>query len=165
MTTDWPQISVIWVCYRWVAYKTVVWVTRVLIKEKSQLGFGSPVRCHYHTSSLILNTWNNKVWALTLNRQRRFSIALPSTLWACWGSRSEATGKRRGAKRDGAASPAATSRPQCGGLHWPETPADRRPVSPGTPTNGEEEICTLLTVLTQILQSVACWQETGTTSQ
>lgn len=78
--------------------------------------------------------WSRRRAQTTLLRQRRFSIALPGTFWTLWGS-SEATSEwGRGAKRDGAAPPAATCGTQCGGVHWPETPADRRPVSPGTPT-------------------------------
>lgn len=77
---------------------------------------------------------------LTLNRQRRFSVALPGTFWTYWRSGSKATSKRgRDAKRDGAATQAATSSTQCGGVHRPETAADRRPVSPGTLTTGKNK--------------------------
>lgn len=77
--------------------------------------------------------WSGRGAKTTLLRQRRFSIALPGTFWTCW--RSGSTTKRGSdAERDGAATQAAASSTQCGGVHWPETPADRRPVSPGTLT-------------------------------
>lgn len=79
--------------------------------------------------------WSRRGAQNTLLRQRRFSVALPGTFWTYWRSGSKATSKRgRDAKRDGAATQAATSSTQCGGVHRPETAADRRPVSPGTLT-------------------------------
>lgn len=80
--------------------------------------------------------WSGRGAKTTLLRQRRFSIALPGTFWTYWRSGSKCTTKRgRDAERDGwAATQAAAGSTQCGGVYWPETPADRRPVSPGTLT-------------------------------